>query len=214
MYRARLKNIIKGDNESLSELAQSIKKLIRRAYPSANHDLLNVIALDHVIDALPDPDMRLRLRKSKVMDIGEAEIMAIRLETYKVANAQRQNHVNAIATDIHKNENQEIISLLQNIQGMLVKNNQNPPETKRYPGGDKHFNYKPKQRDNYKNYTNQHNERNSSFRDRPNQGKSHWSHHGRNDSRFHNPNQLNDQVSDLRGGSRRPEGTSPRNNGH
>ena len=33
--------------------------------------------------------MRLRLRESRPKDIGEAEILAIRLETYKLADTQR-----------------------------------------------------------------------------------------------------------------------------
>ena len=81
------KNIPKKESESLSELAQSIKKLIKRTYPSANQSLPNVLVVDHFVDALPDPDRRLRLRESRVRDIGEAEIMAIRLETYKIADA-------------------------------------------------------------------------------------------------------------------------------
>ena len=72
------KNITKKESESLSELAQSIKKLIKRTYPSTNQSLPNVLSLDHFVDALPDPDKRLRLLESRVMVIGEAEIMAIR----------------------------------------------------------------------------------------------------------------------------------------
>ena len=79
MYRAQLKNITKKE----VNLCQ-IKKLIKRAYPSANQSLLNVLALDHFVDALPDPDTRLRLGESRVRDVGEAEMMAIRLETYKM----------------------------------------------------------------------------------------------------------------------------------
>jgi hypothetical protein len=176
---------------------------------------LNVLALDHLIDALPDPDMRLRLRESRVKDIGEAEIMAIRLETYKVADAQRQsvNTVQGIASSMPKSENQEIISLLQNIQHMLRGNNQNTPETKKYSGEDRDFHYKPKKWDNKKNHSNKFNRRNDRFKEQSNQGSSNWSQPKRNDSRPQNQNRLNDQASDSRGGSRRPEGTSPRQNG-
>ena len=86
-HRALLKNIPKKESESLSELAQSIKKLIKRAYPSVNQSLPNVLVVDHFVDALPDPDRRLRLRESRIRVIGETEIMAIRLETYKIADA-------------------------------------------------------------------------------------------------------------------------------
>lgn len=69
MLRAKLK--------ILSKLSLSIKKLFRQAYQNT---LLNILALDHFIDALSNPNMRLQLRESRVRDIGEAEIMAVRLE--------------------------------------------------------------------------------------------------------------------------------------
>ena len=86
----------KEESKSFSGLALSIKKLIRRAYPSANQSLPIVLALDHFVDVLPDPDRRLRLLESRIRDIGEAEIMTIRLETYKIADAKRQKPVTQI----------------------------------------------------------------------------------------------------------------------
>ena len=74
MYRAQLKNITKKECEPLSERAQSIKKLIKMAYPSANKNLLYFLDFDHFVDAFPYPETRLRLREYRVRDIGEAEI--------------------------------------------------------------------------------------------------------------------------------------------
>ena len=73
-HRVQLKNIYtKRESESLLVLAQSIKKLIKSAHPSANQSLPNVLAVDHFVDALSDPNRRLRLRESRIRDIGEAE---------------------------------------------------------------------------------------------------------------------------------------------
>ena len=83
----------------MPELAQFIKKLIKKGYPSSNQSLPNVLALDHIVDALPDPDRRLRLLEYRVRDIGEAEIMTIRLETYKIADAKRQKPVTQIVIE-------------------------------------------------------------------------------------------------------------------
>lgn len=58
-----------------------LKKLTRKAYPTADQTSISILALDQFIDALPDPEMRLRLREAKPRDINEAEILAIRLET-------------------------------------------------------------------------------------------------------------------------------------
>lgn len=43
--------------------------------------MLNILALEQFIDALPDPDIRLRLKEARPKDINDAEIIAIRLET-------------------------------------------------------------------------------------------------------------------------------------
>ncbi|CAC5389473.1 unnamed protein product [Mytilus coruscus] len=68
---------MRGKGESLSELSQSIKKLTRQAYPSAPSTITSVLALQHFIDALPDADLRLRLRESNPKSIHEAETLAV-----------------------------------------------------------------------------------------------------------------------------------------
>jgi hypothetical protein len=47
------------------------------------------LALDQFIDALKDPDMRLRIREARPYNINEAEILAVRLETFKQADNHR-----------------------------------------------------------------------------------------------------------------------------
>lgn len=69
MYRAQLKTKTRGSNKTLHELAQSIKKLTRKAYPTADQTCISILALDQFIDALPDPEMRLRLREAKHLGI-------------------------------------------------------------------------------------------------------------------------------------------------
>jgi hypothetical protein len=56
----------------LPELAQSIKKLTRQAYPSAQSSLTSGLALEHFIDAIPDGNLRLRLRESNPKSIHQA----------------------------------------------------------------------------------------------------------------------------------------------
>jgi hypothetical protein len=66
LYRAKLQTRIRGKDETLPELAQSIKKLTRLAYPIAHSTLISVLSLEHFIDAIPDGDIRLRLREAIV----------------------------------------------------------------------------------------------------------------------------------------------------
>lgn len=94
MYRARLQTRVRGTNESLSELAQSINKLTRQSYPGADPHITNILSLDHFINAIADSDVRLRLREARPKDINEAEIVAIRLETHRLADRQENELVN------------------------------------------------------------------------------------------------------------------------
>ena len=90
MYRAKLQSRFRQKSETISELASSIMKLTRQAYPKADLQLLDTLAVDYFIDALEDSDIRLRLRQSQPESITQAETLAIRLETF--TNADRFKH--------------------------------------------------------------------------------------------------------------------------
>jgi hypothetical protein len=85
LYRAKLQTRIRGKDETLPELALSIKKLTRLAYPIAHSTLISVLSLEHFIDAIPDGDIRLHLREVNTKNINEAETLAVRLENLKIA---------------------------------------------------------------------------------------------------------------------------------
>ncbi|VDI74065.1 Hypothetical predicted protein [Mytilus galloprovincialis] len=148
LFRAKLQTRMRGKEESLPELAQSIKKLTRQAYPSAQSTITSVLALEHFIDALQDADLRLRLRESNPKSIHEAETLAVRLETLKLAERQKGRMVrqaDSVQTDAKfntelnddkgedlkslKNElsdfKRELISLSRNIKGMSQNQNRN-----------------------------------------------------------------------------------------
>lgn len=59
-----------------------------------------MLALDHLIDALPDPDMMYRVREPRPKNITDAEILAVRLETHKLADRQRhRSYVSTVESD-------------------------------------------------------------------------------------------------------------------
>lgn len=91
IFKANLQTRVKRREESISEWAQSMKKLTRQAYPNAPSTVISTLAIDHFIDALPESDMRLRIREGQTKDIAEAEIMALRLEANRVADRQKSN---------------------------------------------------------------------------------------------------------------------------
>jgi hypothetical protein len=89
IFRAQLQTKVRKYNELISVHSQDIKKLTGCAYPGAPSSVTDVLALYQFIDALKDPDMRLRIREARPYNINEADIFAVRLETFKQADQHR-----------------------------------------------------------------------------------------------------------------------------
>lgn len=131
VFRAELQTRVRLRNESLPELAQAIKKLTRRAYPGTSPIVRDTLALDYVIDAITETDIRLRLREVGPKTIYEAKNIDVRLEALRLADRQKGRSVrtaDACDTDDSKmaSEIKEIklsIRNLQNDVGAMRKNN-------------------------------------------------------------------------------------------
>ena len=72
LNRAHLRSRTKKRDESLPELAEDVGRLTRLAYPESAETMIVVLAKDQCIDALPDKDMRLRIRQSRPPDLRQA----------------------------------------------------------------------------------------------------------------------------------------------
>ena len=96
VFRAQLKSRIKQKAETIPELAQAIKKLTRQAYPKAGLDVIEALALDHFIDGLPEPEIRLRLGEVGPKSLSEAETIAVRMEAHRIADKQRTHFVGKV----------------------------------------------------------------------------------------------------------------------
>ena len=166
MFRAKLKTRVRGRNETISELAQAIKKLTRQAYPSAEPSLTNVLALDQFIDAMSDPEIRLRLREARPRDISEAETLAIRLETYRLADSQKLansvNHINSSGS----NDTQDSLTKL------LVKLNENIENLSKTTSISKPNPSPSNRRENWENGNNRTNQRNNGWRSQGSNNKT------------------------------------------
>lgn len=80
---------LKRRDESLPELAQSIKKLTRKAYPSASSNVIETLAMDYFIDAIPYKEVRIRLGEMCPKTLAKAEKIAVRLDAVHVADKTR-----------------------------------------------------------------------------------------------------------------------------
>ena len=78
---------------SLAELAEDVEHLVRLAYPEAAEAMVEVLAKDQFVDALPDEDMRLRIRQNKPATLRDALGTALELESYQLASKQKARFV-------------------------------------------------------------------------------------------------------------------------
>ena len=92
--------------ETIPELAQAIKKLVRQAYPGVGKDVIEILSIDHFIDALSDSDIRLRVREFCPKTLADAERTALRLESHKVADRQCSRLVGQIDSNLGQNKNE------------------------------------------------------------------------------------------------------------
>lgn len=122
IYRAQLKNRVRQRGETVPELAQNIRKLTRQAYPAANSDLIDTLALDHFIDSLLDSEIRIRLRECSPKNIQEAETLAVKMEAQRIADRQRNKAVGSVTegTD-NKGETDELTKMAQTVNSLVDK---------------------------------------------------------------------------------------------
>ena len=107
IYRAQLKSRVRNKGESIHELAQAVKKLVRQAYPCINKDVIETLYIDIFIDALTDSEIRLRVKELGPKTLADAERTALRLESHKIADKQRSRLVGQLETDSRQENNDQ-----------------------------------------------------------------------------------------------------------
>ena len=172
IFRSQLKSLTRQKGQSITDLVQQIRKLTRQAYPDANTDLKEILALDTFIDSIDDSDIRLRLRECCPKSIAEAETIAVRLETHKLVDSKRLHSVNAYTHENRSNSNKtcmetvldkietlsEKVGRLENIKSSSEQTHNTNTQTSNY-----------KQNTNYRNGFN--NQRGQTFRNQYNNNR-------------------------------------------
>ena len=104
LFKAELQGKVRGRNETIPELVESIKKLTRKAYRNVTPDVADTLAIDYFIDAIPESEIRLRLKELGPKTMTEAENIAVKLETLRVADKQRGKPVRSLEHTSQNNE--------------------------------------------------------------------------------------------------------------
>lgn len=91
--------------------------MTRKAYPDASTEIIETLALDYFIDSLTDSDIRLRLQECCPKTIVEAETIAVRLETHKLVDGER----NTTTVNAYSNTKSSQSDLEQKIEMLTEK---------------------------------------------------------------------------------------------
>ena len=83
LYRAQLKTRIRRNNETLPELAQDIRKLVRLSNPVATSDIRESLAKDSFVDALNDRDLEFAVFQSQAQNLNDALRAAVEFEAFR-----------------------------------------------------------------------------------------------------------------------------------
>ena len=90
LYRAQLKEREWKHGDNVAEFAQQILRLTTLSYPWADTALVDSLAMGYFIDAIPDAEMRLKIKQSRQRDLNEAIKVAIELKAFDRAGRQRR----------------------------------------------------------------------------------------------------------------------------
>lgn len=135
--------------------------------------------------------------------------MAFRLETYKMAAAQRGYPINVVSTKPSTEEDKSVLALIKNIGGKLDMMGQKSQNVEKQAREDHYSKYRLRQSSDRGDYQNKYKK---NFRNKNYQDDSQRENFPRdNDSHYQSNYQSNSRASNSWGGSRRQMGTSPQN---
>lgn len=89
LYRVQLRERRKRATETIPELGQAVRRLANLAYPKAPSEVRETKAMEQLFDALPDSDMRIRIKQARPRDLNDAIKHAVELEAYLRAEDKR-----------------------------------------------------------------------------------------------------------------------------
>ena len=88
LYKAQLKSRIRGREETLPELAQDIRRLVRCAHPGLPGDLRDGLAKDYFLDALNNRDLQWSVFQGQPKSLQDALKVAIEFETFQCTHSK------------------------------------------------------------------------------------------------------------------------------
>ncbi len=89
IFQAKLKGRLRGRTEPLTELAQNIRHLTRKAYPKVDVQVREHLSLVRFIEALNDPELEWFVFQAKPENMEKAVETALEFEAFKQGRRRR-----------------------------------------------------------------------------------------------------------------------------
>ncbi len=96
LNRMHLKSRARRCDDSLAELAEDVERRTRLAYPNAAASMIELLAKDQFINAIPDDETHLKIRQSRPESLRRALEVALELESFQLASLRRGKNVRAV----------------------------------------------------------------------------------------------------------------------
>ena len=90
IFRAELNHRKRKDGESLPALGQDIRRLAKLAYPGFADTVVEQLAQEKFVDALPDAKLRLQIHHARPRSLEDAIEFALHNEAWTIAEDARQ----------------------------------------------------------------------------------------------------------------------------
>ncbi|KAH3847332.1 hypothetical protein DPMN_089652 [Dreissena polymorpha] len=85
----------------MAELVQNIRRLTNLVYPKAPQDVKETLAMEQFVDALVNPEMPLKIKQSRPVDLNDAVRHTVELESFYRAERRQQGMVGPTVTQPH-----------------------------------------------------------------------------------------------------------------
>lgn len=100
IYKTQLKSRVRRKNESITELMQDIKRLVRMAYPNAPLDFRDQITKDSFIESLNEQEMEWSVFQGRPRNLEDAVRLSLEYEAFQQARGRR----NRVAVRMQREE--------------------------------------------------------------------------------------------------------------
>ena len=128
VYRAQLKGRLRKRSEPLTELAQDVRKLAHKAYPTVPVSARDELAADAFIDALNDVEMEWFIRQGKSQSPDGVLRLALEYEAFQTGRQRRMGAKSVVrAHGETLSEAQGPVSAYDEVIGRIAHLVSNPP---------------------------------------------------------------------------------------